>query len=69
MPIIEGKYYTDAEIAEIKSKLDSDAFDSFLISGVIGAVTGSSVLGFLVGGNLAGALLGDFAEGTNDSLF
>ena len=69
MPVVNGTYYTDEEIAAIKSKMDSDAFDRFLISGVIGAVTGSSIVGGLLGGSFMGGLLGDLAEGDDDSWF
>ena len=63
MPVINGKYYTEDEIDTIKRELDSDAFDKFLISGVIGAVTGSTLLGGLLGGSLLGGLLGDSLDG------
>ena len=57
MPIIKGKYYTEREIAQIKKELDEDAFEKFLISGVIGAVTGSSVVGGLLGGDFLGGFI------------
>ena len=69
MPMIKGKYYTDREIREIKRELDDDAFDKFLISGVIGAVTGSAIVGGLLGGSFLGGILGDVFEGTDDSFF
>ena len=69
MPYISGKYYTEREIAEIKQELDAGQFESFLISGVIGAVTGSSIIGGLVGGDFVGGLLGDLLEGDDDSIF
>ena len=59
MPTINGKYYTDSEIETIKEKLDDDAFDKFLVSGVIGAVTGSALIGVLIGGDFLGGILGD----------
>lgn len=69
MRVINGKVYTDQEIADIKRKLSDDDFEKFLISGVIGAVTGSSVVGAVLGGSIVGGLLGDIFEGTDDSIF
>lgn len=66
---IKGTYYTDSDIAKIKKELDGDAFERFLISGVIGAVTGSTIIGGLLGGSLLGGLMGDIFEGGDDSLF
>lgn len=63
MPVINGKYFTEDELAAIKRELDSDAFDKFLISGVIGAVTGSALLGGILGGSFLGGLLGDATDG------
>ena len=62
MPTIAGKYYTGREMG-------GSAFDSFLISGVIGAVTGSSIVGGLLGGSFLGGLAGDLLEGDDDSWF
>ena len=62
MPTINGKYYTESEIAEIKSKLDEDEFDKFLISGIIGYATGSALLGGLLGGDLLGGIVGDLLD-------
>jgi len=67
MPTINGKYYTEREVREIKRELDSDEFEKFLVSGVVGAVTGSSIIGGLVGGSFIGGLLGDVLEGDDDS--
>lgn len=67
MPTIKGKYYTDQELREIKKKLDDDSFEKFLVSGVIGAATGSSIVGGIIGGSFLGGLLGDTIEGTDDS--
>lgn len=67
MPYVNGKYYTEREIQEIKSKLDEDQFDKFLISGVIGFATGSALIGGLLGGDLIGGFLGDALQGTDDS--
>lgn len=69
MPYIRGKYYTEEQIRRIKRELDDDAFDKFLISGVIGAVTGSSIIGGLLGGDIVGGIVGDLLEGTDDSFF
>lgn len=69
MPYINGTYYTEEQIRKIKERVRSDEFDSFLLSGMIGAVTGSALLGGLLGGSLMGGLLGDALEGTDDSLF
>lgn len=69
MPYVNGKYYTESEIERIRERLDSDAFDRFLVSGMIGAVTGSALLGGLFGGSFLGGLLGDSLEGNDDSLF
>ena len=68
MPVINGKYYTEEEIGRIKKALSNDdAFEKFLVSGVIGALTGSSILGGLLGGSLLGGLIGDHLEGDDDS--
>jgi len=67
MPVIAGKYYTEAEVAELKRTLSDDKFDKFLVSGVIGAVTGSSIVGGLLGGSFLGGLAGDLLEGDDDS--
>lgn len=69
MPVINGKYYTEREVRQIKEALDDDQFEKFLISGVIGAVTGSSLIGGLLGGSLLGGLMGDLLEGDDDSIF
>jgi len=68
MPTINGKYYTEREIREIKRELSSDEFDKFLVSGVIGAVTGSTIVGGLLGGSFLGGLVGDLLEGDDDSI-
>lgn len=68
MPYIKGKYYSESEIARIKRELDSEAFDRFLVSGIIGAVTGSTIIGGIIGGSFLGGLLGDALEGGDDSL-
>lgn len=67
MPVINGKYYSESEIAAIKRQSSASDFESFLVSGVVGAVTGSTVVGALVGGSLLGGLLGDILEGDEDS--
>ena len=69
MPYINDKYYTQREIDDIKRESSSGEFESFLISGVIGAVTGSSIVGGLLGGSFTGGLLGDILEGDDDSWF
>lgn len=70
MPIINGKHYTHSELALIKKELDDEAaFERFLISGAIGAVTGSSIIGGLLGGSFLGGFVGDILEGTDDSIF
>jgi len=70
MPIVNGKYYTEEELRAIKRRLNSDRdFEKFLVSGVIGAVTGSTIVGGLLGGSLLGGLAGDLLEGTDDSWF
>ena len=69
MPMINGKYYTEREIEDIKNQSSSSEFDKFLVSGIIGAVTGSSIIGGLLGGSLLGGLTGDLLEGTDDSWF
>ena len=69
MPIINNKYYSQSEIDAIKAKSSSSDFDKFLISGVIGAATGSSLVGGLLGGSFLGGLLGDSAEGDDDSIW
>lgn len=67
MPIINGKYYSEEEVRAIKRRLSEDQFEKFLISGVIGAVTGSTIVGGLLGGSFFGGLVGDILEGTDDS--
>lgn len=69
MPYVNGKYYSESELSDIKRRLNNDEFEKFVVSGVIGAVTGSAVVGGLLGGSLLGGLLGDAAEGTDDSWF
>ena len=64
---IDGTYYSDEQIDKIKKAVSSDDFDKFLISGVIGAVTGSGLLGGLLGGDLIGGILGDAMTGDDDS--
>lgn len=68
MPYVNGKYYTQQEIDDIRSKTSDAEFEKFLISGVIGAVTGSTILGGLLGGSFLGGLAGDILEGNDDSL-
>lgn len=68
MPYVNGKYYTENEISNLKRRLKDDEFEKFLLSGVIGAITGSSLIGGLLGGSFTGGLLGDLVEGTDDSL-
>ena len=75
MPIINGKYYSEAEVAAIKRELNvasstsNDKLESLLISGAVGAITGSTIIGGLVGGSFLGGFLGDAVEGTDDSWF
>lgn len=69
MPYVNGTYYTEEQIRKIKERVGSDEFDRFLLSGMIGAVTGSALLGGLLGGSLMGGILGDMLEGTDDSIF
>lgn len=69
MPVINGKYYTEDEVAAIKRESSSDDFSKFLVSGVVGAVTGSSIVGGLLGGSFLGGLAGDLFEGDDDSIF
>jgi hypothetical protein len=69
MPVINGKYYSDEEVAAIQRQSSSSDFEKFLISGVIGAATGSSIVGGLLGGSLLGGLMGDLLEGDDDSIF
>jgi len=69
MPHVNGKFYSSQQIREIKRDLDRDEFEEFMISGVIGAVTGSSIVGGLLGGSFTGGLLGDLLEGDDDSIF
>lgn len=64
---INGKWYTEQEIDAIKQRVNERQFEEFLVSGLIGAVTGSAFLGGLLGGSFLGGLLGDFMEGTGDS--
>ena len=67
MPRINGKYYTDREVEEIKQELDEDAFDKFMVSGVIGLATGSALAGGLLGGSLLGGVVGPLLGDDDDS--
>jgi hypothetical protein len=69
MKKINGKWYSDAELEDLKRELGDDKFDKFVTSAVIGAVTGSSLIGGLLGGSLLGGLTGDLLEGDDDSWF
>jgi len=75
MPTINGKWYSEQELAELQRALSrknegSSILDSsFVTSAVVGAVTGSTVIGAIVGGNIIGGLLGDMLEGSDDSWF
>lgn len=69
MPYINGKYYTDREISDIKAQLSARDFEKFLVSGLVGAATGSTIIGGLIGGSFLGGLVGDLLEGTDDSIF
>lgn len=69
MPYINGTYYTEKEIEAIKTKVSDDDFEKFLVSGLVGAITGSALLGGLLGGSFLGGIIGDAAEGTDDSWF
>lgn len=69
MPVIKGKYYTEEEVQAIKRQSSSDEFEEFLVSGVIGALTGSAIIGGLLGGSFLGGLVGDALEGDDDSWF
>lgn len=68
MPVINGKYYSEEEVAAIKRQSSSSDFEKFLISGVIGAATGSSIIGGILGGSFLGGLTGDLLEGDDDSI-
>ena len=46
-----------------KGMLHVDEDDSFLVSAIIGAVTGSAILGGLLGGDIVGGILGDALDG------
>jgi hypothetical protein len=69
MPVVNGKYYSQEELDAIKRQSSSSEFEKFLVSGVVGALTGSSIIGGLVGGSLLGGLVGDLLEGDDDSIF
>lgn len=69
MPIINGKYYTEEEVRAIKLQTSSDDFEKFLVSGIIGAATGSTIVGGLLGGSFLGGFVGDVLEGDDDSWF
>lgn len=60
MPYINGTHFTDEQIRAIKEKASDKEFEEFLISGCIGALTGSALLGWALGGSLLGGILGDF---------
>ena len=49
-----------------KGLLDVDDDDSFLVSVIIGAVTGSSDAGEILGGDGLGGMLGDILFGDDD---
>jgi len=69
MPVINGTYYSPAEVEAIERESGSSDVEDFLISAAVGAATGSSILGALAGGSLVGGLFGDALEGTDDSWF
>jgi predicted lipid-binding transport protein (Tim44 family) len=69
MPYINGTYYTERQIEEIRDQASAEQFERFLISGAIGALTGSAIIGGLLGGSFLGGFLGDAFEGTDDSIF
>ena len=62
MPVINGKYYTEEEVAAIKRQSSDDEFDKFLVSGAVAAVTGSALIGGLVGGSFLGGIVGDMFD-------
>jgi hypothetical protein len=64
---INGTYYTSRELEAIKKAHTDDEFEKFLISGVIGAATGSTIIGGLLGGSFLGGFMGDLLEGDDDS--
>ena len=49
--------------------LDIDEDNSFIVSTLIGAATGSSLIGGILGGSFLGGLTGDLLEGDEDSFF
>lgn len=69
MPVINGKYYSEEEIAAIKRQSSQEDFEKFLISGAVAFATGSTIIGGLIGGSFLGGLVGDLLEGTDDSIF
>ena len=68
MPYINGKYYTEQEIAEIKANTSDSDFEKFLISGIIGFATGSTIIGGILGGDFVGGLVGDLLGDDDDSI-
>lgn len=66
-----GKYCThcgepvksSSHYCKKKGLLNVDEDDSFLVSGIIGAVSDSALLGGLLGGSLLGGALGDVLDG------
>lgn len=73
MPLvtINGKeqYVTQDQYDLLRSEAKRSDDGDFILSAVVGAVTGSSILGGLIGGDFTGGLLGDLLEGTDDSIF
>lgn len=54
---------------EKKGLLSVDRGDSFLVSTIIGAVTGSALIGGLLGGSILGGILGDVVDDGDLDLF
>lgn len=46
-----------------KGLLNVDEDDSFLVSALIGGITGSAIAGGLLGGDIIGGVLGDMFDG------
>lgn len=64
-----GNYVSDYEIEESEVDCDKSGCPynsnggNFVVSAVIGAVTGSALLGGLIGGDIIGGVIGDLLDG------
>lgn len=60
---IDDLDYEDGFECNNKSCPNKSDGGSFIVSAVIGAVTGSAILGGIIGGDIVGGILGDSLDG------